>query len=1269
MKLLLLALFLTATPVATLQPDVLASPYPYDFRVLVFSRTLGFRHSSIPTGIQTLQDMGQAHHFEVIATEDPAVFRDEVLQNFEVIVFLNTTGDVLDAAQQAAFERFIRSGKGFVGIHAAADTEYDWPFYSGLIGAYFASHPAVQTATVKVIDRTHPSTAMLPARWVRTDEWYNFRSNPYGKVHVLAVLDETSYSGGSMGSVHPIAWCQVYEGGRSWYTAGGHTEAAYQEPLFQAHLLEGIRWAAGQTPGNCNATVERNFAKIVLEDEVDNPMDLEVLPDGRLLFIERGGDVHLHDPTTGRTTLALHLNVFTGNEDGLLGIALDPHFLENNWVYLFYSPATGPARQQVSRFTFDGTLLDATSEVVLLEIPTQREQCCHAAGSMVFDPQGNLYIATGDNTNPFESDGYAPIDGRPGRAAWDARRTAGNPFDLRGKILRIRPQPDGSYTIPEGNLFNGQDGAPEVYVMGVRNPFRIAFDPVSAMLYWGDVGPDAWSDNPRRGPRGYDEWNRTSRAGNFGWPFCIADNQPYLAYDFATGSSGAPFDCAAPVNDSPHISYGPLLLPPAQPAWIWYPYGSSTTFPEIPDGTGRTALAGPIYRRPAQPGHGALPPFYEGVVFLLEWSRSYLLTAHLDENGSLLAILPFLPGIPWKRPIAMKQGPDGALYVIEWGTSFWGGNQDAQLVKLLYQEGGRAPVVQIQATPTSGPLPLVVHFSSAGTYDPDAEGPLTYAWDFTDDGTIDATTPEATFTYTQAGTYVARLIVTDASGLSGNATVTLIAGNTLPEITIETPVDGGIFDWGQVIPFRVRVTDAEDGTTEDGTIACETILVQPFLGHDDHSHPLEQLSGCEGSFQTVTSHGTEGDNLYYLLQVTYTDRGSEQAGPLTGWAGVKLYPRRVEAEHATEQVGTVRTSTSDPLGGRYDLGQIDHGDYIAFSPMNLAGISFVTFHAASASEGGRIEVRAQRPNGPLLGTAYIPPSGSWQTYTDVTIPLAPFDQTTTLYFVFLRNPGNTGLFNLNWIQFHGPGVTRSAVTKQGLRAQYFTSRTLSGPARERLDPQISFNWAAYGPFPDFPTDSFSVRWTGFLEVEQTDTYILIGQKDDGLRVWLNGNLVINRWQEGPQEVRSQPIFLEGGRRYPLTVEYFEAAGHARVRLMWQSASMPAQTIPERLLFTDATGTTQLENAPSPTEEVTLHSPFPNPFSGAVQLGYTLPHAAEVRLFVYDLLGRRVAVLQEAWQAAGVHHLQWRPEGQASGFYIVWLEAAGKVRRQAVMYLP
>lgn len=662
---------------------------PDEFKVLVFTKTAGFRHSSIPDGVAALIRLGDRHGFGVDATEDARIFNSGMLDGYEVVVFLSTTGDILNSEQETALQRWVEAGHGLVGIHAAADTEYEWEWYGHAMGGYFKSHPHNQTAKIKVEDRSHPSTSHLDAEWERFDEWYNYRENPRENVNVLMTLDESSYEGGQMGDDHPISWYHNVGSGRVWYTGLGHTEESYTEEPFLQHVLGGILWAAGKAGvdmGDASVGAEGTFEKVILNDDALDPMELAVASDGRVFFIERAGAVCIWHPETGETTTAGYVPVRTTGENGMLGLALDPDFESNHWIYLLHTVPDGKPRQHLSRFFLDDSRLDPSSQKVLLEIPLTLGECCHSGGSLAFGPDGNLFVSVGDETNPFASDGFNPIDERKGRDIWDAQRSAANANDLRGKILRIRPLGDGTYAIPEGNLFpsDGSQGRPEIYVMGSRNPFRIALDSRTGWLLWGDVGPDAGAPNDTRGPAGHDEINLAKSPGNYGWPYFTGNNLVYHDFDYASLTPGPAFDPARPINDSPNNT-GIRELPPAQPALIWYPYGPSVEFPQMEAG-GRTAIAGGVYRHhPSHTAPGALPASYDGMFFFGDWQRNRLFAGRLEDDGSLPSFERIVPEMEILRPMDMAIGPDGRIYLIEWGTTYGGNNPDAKIIRLDYR--------------------------------------------------------------------------------------------------------------------------------------------------------------------------------------------------------------------------------------------------------------------------------------------------------------------------------------------------------------------------------------------------------------------------------------------------------------------------------------------------------------------------------------------------------------------------------------------------------
>lgn len=297
--------------------------------ILVFSKTEGYRHKSIADGRDALRRLGSDAGYRVVLSEDAGVFNEAQLAEFAAVVFLNTTGDILDATQQEAFERYIQGGGGFVGIHAAADTEYDWDWYGQLVGARFDSHPKTQEGLLRVVDAGHPATWELPSLWRRVDEWYNFR-NIVPDSSVLIEIDESSYSGGTNGEHHPIAWYRVYDGGRVFYTAMGHTRGSYEAPGFLSHLAGGLAWAMGDESALHAMPEQSRFKREILDQNLDEPMELDEIPGEGIIFIERRGSVKFHDFALGQTRVLGKLDVFYGHEDGLLGLAVDPDFDDNH---------------------------------------------------------------------------------------------------------------------------------------------------------------------------------------------------------------------------------------------------------------------------------------------------------------------------------------------------------------------------------------------------------------------------------------------------------------------------------------------------------------------------------------------------------------------------------------------------------------------------------------------------------------------------------------------------------------------------------------------------------------------------------------------------------------------------------------------------------------------------------------------------------------------------------------------------------------------------
>ena len=803
---------------------------PEPDRILVLTAAEDFRHGSTGAGVEALQMIGEGSNLVVDVSDSSGVISEDNLQRYRAVVFLNTSGDVLSYHQQADFERFIQAGGGFVGIHSAAETEMEWEWYGRLVGAYFdqpiSEYPRI-TPGIVTVAADHPATDSLPSSWNHSDEWYRFDAAAPDR-EVLLRLDSERLAGGT----EPVAWLHSFDGGRAFYTSPGHNPDVFRDSGFRQHLRGGIEYVVGDREplDYSRATTvrmpeENRFEREILADSLDEPTEMELLGNGKVIFAERKGAVKLYDAVSDSIQTIARIDVHTEFEDGLMGMSLDPNHEQNNWIYLYYSPPGDNPKQHLSRFVLRNDSLLMDTEVVMLVVPTQRDECCHTAGSIEFGPDGNLFLSTGDDTNPFESDGFGPIDERPGRSPFDAQGTSANSNDLRGKILRITPQDDGSYTIPEGNLFEPgtPDTRPEIYVMGNRNPYRISIDQRNGTLYWGEVGPDAGESDSLRGPRGHDEINQAERAGFFGWPYFVGDNKAYADHDFAAQRSGPFFDARAPINDSPNNT-GIRELPAAQPAFVWYPYAESPEFPIVGTG-GRNAMAGPVfYADMFSSDEGTFPSYFDGKLFIYDWMRGWIIVVTLDDEEEITRLEPFMPSVRWANPIDMAFDEHGVLYVLEYGTGWFQRNADARLNRVSYNLGNRSPAAEISADSSVGAAPVTVRFSAVGSTDQDGDA-LEYSWSIGGSESAQTDDPEYVHTFNEPGDYNVVLTVSDAEGASASDGLDVRVGNAPPQIDFEIAGNRSFYWDGRQFDYAIQVHDPETGRIDTSSVDANAVYV------------------------------------------------------------------------------------------------------------------------------------------------------------------------------------------------------------------------------------------------------------------------------------------------------------------------------------------------------------------------------------------------------------------------------------------------------------
>ncbi|MGW6504099.1 ThuA domain-containing protein [Nonomuraea angiospora] len=850
-----------------------------------------------------------------------------------------------------------------------------------------------QEAVVDLVDRQHPANQGLPFTVKRTDTWMNWSPNPLGKVHTVAQVGEHTYDQGlnGNGAFHPISWCRDYDGGRSFYTGMGGTKAGYTgDEQFRSHLGGAIRWAAGLVRGDCQATIASNYTVERLTaqnkqgqlDQIGEPHGLTIAPDGKVFYIGKAacttgpiadwndpkvglgcGTIHQWDPKTKQvkllTTLPVMGNRGSGdelvkNEEGLIGITLDPKFEQNGWIYVYWMPHESIDRDKrigkrtVSRLTYDAAnqAIDQGTRKDLLQWDTQIHSCCHAGGGMTFDKDGNLYVGSGDSNSSGGSGGYSGNNWTAdykGVSFQDARRTAGNTNDLNGKILRIHPEPDGTYTIPKGNLFTGKEEGggktrPEIWVMGVRNIARIAWDNVNDWLTAGWVGPDAGGPSETWGPAKYETATILRSAGNQGWPYCMGDRQPYRDRSNVDATQPADwYDCDHLKNTSPRNT-GLVDLPPARSNMIWYsPQGGGPVYPKRNDGSGlptykpgeetltipylkgggQAVMSGPTYHRSqVDTGSGvAWPAYWENKWFIGDESNGNNRVAvtvdpkTVPEAGrpvfgeDLRQIIPGGGGNTQLQSwMDAKFGPDGALYMLDYAGGFFSLHANQKLIRVAYKGGPATPDPSLAvARPVRQSDPRTMAFSSTKA------GGVSWEWDF-GDGSRPSKEANPTHSYKDFGTYKATLKVTYADGKAATGTIDVKVQCTAPDARptvrlldtdtgVANRVAGGgctlndLIDdergWKNHGEFMSHLNDVVNRARKDGVIdeseasALKKAAAQSEIGKTNGYETL-----FDGTAQSLQGW-TQAPSGQFSLQPDGTIRASGGLGML--WYSKKAY--------------------------------------------------------------------------------------------------------------------------------------------------------------------------------------------------------------------------------------------------------------------------------------------------------------------------------------------------------------------------------------------
>lgn len=549
------------------------------------------------------------------------------------------------------------------------------------------------------------------------------------------------------------------------------------------------------------------FSKQTIKLGLCEPIALTISNAGDVFYCLRRGEIYVYEPKKGSIKQLGNLLVDFSGGNGIMGMTLDPNFDYNKKVYVFYIDTA--FNYKVSRFKIENDSILQTKEETIFSFKIDHEPGAHNGGTILFDKSGNLLISTGDNTPPWQANGFPPHDQNKGREIYDALRTAANSNDFRGKILRIKPLENGNYIIPDGNLFakNGSQGKPEIYIMGCRNPWKMSIDDKTGFVYWGEVGPDAGLDSTI-GPRGYDEINQARKAGNFGWPMFVADNKPYSFVPLLDSLEIKKFNKNLPYNPSKNNT-GTKLLPIPEKAFIYYPYSLSKEFPLVGKAA-RTACAGPVYDYiKVKNSNVKFPKYYHEKLFIYEWMRGWIMAVSMDKNGNYVGMEKVLENLKFVNPTHIAFAPDGSLYVLEYGLIWYTQNKEASLSRIIFSEGNRPPVPLISCSDTIVKINQKIFINSVDSYDFDNDS-LQYEW-WIDNNKAFSKSKQTNLVFSTSGIYLLHLKCTDSKQISATTSKKIIVGNSFPCVKIKVLGNNSTFYFENgELNYSIDVTDNED---------------------------------------------------------------------------------------------------------------------------------------------------------------------------------------------------------------------------------------------------------------------------------------------------------------------------------------------------------------------------------------------------------------------------------------------------------------------------